>query len=530
MNLQPANPPTQNFAYEYDADVPGTDVRVWALQATCETDLARLESLFGVTGGFGPNHRVTVSVENLEGVAGVNGGYATDVEMAIRLNFGGSGPSAVRQTRTVFVNEMAEIMMGYRDRVTGSPTWNKGHSDFEGLSRVCGDTLYPSSGSDEGVESWIGQNPRDYQYIDTTDPNGENDLSHSASWGISMLFIYYLQSQLGFSLSDIIQKAGRTLAQTCHNLTGRQDARQAFHDLIEQFLPAGKVSSLERNNPFPLLPPQRRSVSLSYSTEITEGPEIPGTANSTTRSPGWICPPSTYHYAFGADTDRETRTANVHGFARPVFRWTVAGIRPPPPGPNDVSVVINPTVSVGDKAPPFDGAYTWATQQASVDFDTWPQNEVHIKNLDHLGLIEQFPVTVEVIDEFAYPDWATATTATDNLSLLPKSIRWEPRYYEDKKRCEDEERDFILRHVRYRELVLLLTLPDPQPLNIAAVIGKIIFELGVLAREMPEEGVAVAETVAQLLGVSSAQLLEGQLSIPTRELDIRFTHVELGLQ
>ena len=165
--------------------------------------------------------------------------------------------------------------MGYRDRVTGVPTWNRGHSDFEGLSRVCGEELYPRTGTDEGVDSWIGQNPRDYQYIETTDPEGENDLSHSASWNQHAVHPL-LAEPAGFQSQRDHRESRPTPAQTYHNLTGRSDARQAFHDLVEQFLPAGRVSSIERDDPFPFLPPHRRRVSLDYTTEITEGLDMAG--------------------------------------------------------------------------------------------------------------------------------------------------------------------------------------------------------------------------------------------------------------
>src|SRR5215469_6502854 len=54
-----------------------------------------------------------------------------------------------------------------------------------------------------------------------------------------MLLIYYLYSQLGFSLPAIINKAGGTLEKTYHALTGKNGGYKAFAKLLAKFSRSG---------------------------------------------------------------------------------------------------------------------------------------------------------------------------------------------------------------------------------------------------------------------------------------------------
>jgi hypothetical protein len=520
MRWESIDPPTPNFSYKYDADMPGAEACAYALYATCERDFARLEQpLFGVPGGFGPGNRVTVEVQNLSSpqgsYGGLNGGYSSDVPMTIEVNVD-VGSGAFDRVRQSFVDEMAEILMDYRNRVTGTTSWIKNHSDGEGLSRVCGIELYPRLGIDDGLQSWFNSNPRDYTWIDASDDFD----THPLSWGISLLFIYYLRTQLEHPLSDVIQKAGTSLAATYHNLTGASatDARDAFKALLERYLPAGRGAMLRSNDPFPFHEPGRRRISLNISSEIKHGLDLAGFRGHAFISPGGFCPKSEYAYTIGNDTETATLGVDTHGFASPTIRWTVAGIRPPSPDPGGYpAVTIQATVDVGDEQANAPGTYTWTTKSVRLRFDTlWP--EPKLSNLDHPGL-ERFELVAEAIDQFADENsgWANATSASTYLTLGTRSIRWKPPYEKDKQRCEEQARDIIRRFTKYHHILILLTLPDPPPmLPFATVIAQLLLELPLLARdpEFSDDAVASSEAIARILGVSAAALLEGRLELP----------------
>ncbi|HYX51114.1 MAG TPA: hypothetical protein VE843_15310, partial [Ktedonobacteraceae bacterium] len=121
---------TTNFSYNYADSLNATDkvaaiAHANALAETCENDLVVLQNMFGVSGGFGPSNRVTIVIDNIDGL-GNNFGYTGDNKINIVPFTGFSDGDAA--TRAVFVAEMAEILMDYRNQKTGVTTWLAGNS------------------------------------------------------------------------------------------------------------------------------------------------------------------------------------------------------------------------------------------------------------------------------------------------------------------------------------------------------------------------------------------------------------------
>jgi hypothetical protein len=58
---------TTNFTYTYQDIYADAKRRAKVLMATCETDLVKIEKLFGITGGFGVSNRVTLQVDSPPG-------------------------------------------------------------------------------------------------------------------------------------------------------------------------------------------------------------------------------------------------------------------------------------------------------------------------------------------------------------------------------------------------------------------------------------------------------------------------------
>jgi len=263
---------TSNFQIQYDpAEYPGpgeisaVQNRATTFEGGCEPDYAVLCDWFGVAvgAGLGQSNRVVVTLtKSVRG--GSNFGYSTsNPQMSVNPELGASSDDRVLG---IFVAEMIEILMSFKG------PWNPRDSGGEGLSRVAAQLLHPQFGNgfikawlagdptldpssavadSEFRKDWVSQNFTGGPLKAGGSVNGDDD---SYSYGCAMLFIYYLKSQLGFSVPQIVQNGGTTLADTYQKLTGRTDAFSRFSDLLAQKFPPGEdVPDLPSDNPFPIL-------------------------------------------------------------------------------------------------------------------------------------------------------------------------------------------------------------------------------------------------------------------------------------
>jgi hypothetical protein len=172
--------------------------------------------------------------------------------------------------RNTFVNEMSEVFMIVQDRgwTVGGST--KVGGDGEALAHVVGDILHPR-GVDEGIASWLFV-PDDqfgdlrHDYVTTADPSDVR----RPSWGCGMLFIYYLLSQLGFSMRGVVSRAADTLEVVYRNLTRDSGAFSNFISLIDRKFPRDGPTFVTTNNPFPL-PTAARLSALQYLRQDAPG-------------------------------------------------------------------------------------------------------------------------------------------------------------------------------------------------------------------------------------------------------------------
>jgi hypothetical protein len=236
--------------------------RAQAMLPLCETDLATQCRWFGVdpSSSFGPFNRVVITLNGVRG--GSNTGYSShQSQMQVNPELGSTTDFVVG----IFAEEMIEILMSLKGG------WHAGFSDGEGLSRVAGDLLHPNAGLSSPVNAWLVVDP-------TTDPTaavadtvfrqdwvsvnfeggplkaggnvaGDQD---SYSVGCSMLFIFYLKDQLGFTMSQICQKGRGTLSDTYNALTGSvAGAFDRFKRLMDFNFPP-PTNGITGFNPFPL--------------------------------------------------------------------------------------------------------------------------------------------------------------------------------------------------------------------------------------------------------------------------------------
>ena len=252
---------TANFVYLYqdslaDAAVAKQRAQYFLTSGFCEKDLATLEPWFGVTGGFGSSNPISTHIDR-SGSLGTNGGYQTGGKTVIQVapfdgGPGGSTTLGEAQCRAVFVAEFAEVLMSYRNQATGKTTWQPRNSMGEALSEVCEallhpDGYYPPGNIGPRIGNWLNSSPRP-NWIDNVEPTDQ----HAVSYGCGMVFIYYLKDQLGYSMKDIITKAGTSLAQTYTNLTGKTGAWAAFTTLLDLRYPPGPNYSPTSDDLFPI--------------------------------------------------------------------------------------------------------------------------------------------------------------------------------------------------------------------------------------------------------------------------------------
>lgn len=269
---------TQNFSIVFDdTEYPGAQlVQVKAVvqdMATgCEKDLATMCQWFDVdpTKAFGPGNPTVVTVtKKLNG--GSNTGYSKHKsQMQVEFLPG----EASDEVLLVFVDEMSEILMSY---VGG---WHAGYSDGEGLSRVCGALLHPAS-AEVNVNAWTFFDPTQdpsaavaddafrKDWISTNFQGGALKAGGNVagdqdaySVGCSMLFQFFLRSQLDFSINELCQSMPKAGKKGHANLAGAyavltNETVAAYSQFI-RFVAlwfgsaATNKNTLTTNNPFPL--------------------------------------------------------------------------------------------------------------------------------------------------------------------------------------------------------------------------------------------------------------------------------------
>ncbi len=250
---------TTHFIVRYDdaAGAPGRAV-AQALLNTVENDLARLAVHLPTHMGEGgdPFLHPTIDVQVLNIPLGPafasadNNGFGPGRQSRIRIN-----PFAAANTQItddyagfVFIAEMSELIMGFYG-------WNEGSGQGEALSRVMAEELHPASTSNF-VNTWLAFSSPRPDWINKDEVGGvglvpRGDLD-PITYGCGIIFINFLNAQLGFSFRDICLAGGALLSDRYRNLTHRVDNPAATLDtLLDVYLGTGRIS-LSGNNPFPL--------------------------------------------------------------------------------------------------------------------------------------------------------------------------------------------------------------------------------------------------------------------------------------
>ena len=128
--------------------------------------------------------------------------------------------------------------------------WDCGHVNGEALSRALASNVQPALGAltQQTAQTWWSNGHADYVTSNTAD-----DQNQDAN-GCGPLFLYYLQSQLGFTWNQIVAAGGATLGATYQALTGNAPTA-GFNDFLSRLQTlesGGQIALPASGNPFPI--------------------------------------------------------------------------------------------------------------------------------------------------------------------------------------------------------------------------------------------------------------------------------------
>jgi hypothetical protein len=259
------------------------------------------------------------------------------------------------------------------------------------------------------------------------------------SYGCAILFINYLVYQLGHSLKDVIRAGGSSLAETYARVTGQPSvvccppegaAYNAINSLLQAHIGSSTTNNMRRDNIFPLLEPQFRSIQTNQRDPIDKGDFTDAATVLWEVKPGLICPEAPYDYYRQHQLVEQPIFALARGTANAAFRWTIEGVEVPVRG-QWTNETINSPLTI--KNP--DGTTTNVANQVTFLYgivDTWNFSALYLKTLDWNGNCE-LKVTAAAREQ-AVPGEAEAT-ADESVSLT--TVTWAPTEETKKayKRC-----------------------------------------------------------------------------------------------
>lgn len=261
--------PTTHYQFRYDSalTIGGLEsARTQTLIGQCEADFNVMKGWFGnIELSFA--YPLSVLVANFGGGASWGGPQIT-------LK-GGNGNA--NYLRDLLVAEVTEMFMLAQDGGWFAPDGSNEQSSGEGLSHFLTQQFEIGDGRAPGLafnaSRWlnsslptsnpsstrIGPPPANYDYgsrYDYVNNILEYDHSNSPASGCSVMFLWYLFTQLGYTTSQIVQAAASTLAGVYRNLTGdNSDPFPFFKLLLDNAYPPDTVSTIpgpNQDNPFPL--------------------------------------------------------------------------------------------------------------------------------------------------------------------------------------------------------------------------------------------------------------------------------------
>jgi hypothetical protein len=243
---------TANYKFLYDSSLAGgggpEPARTTQLMQNCDADFLLMQSWFtGVTFPF--SEPMEADVQGGGGTAS----WGPPVDLNASTNDAG-------YLRMLLIAEVTEMFMKSQAAALHTSGWFPGNEGSlgEGLSRFLAEQFLIQSGVGIGefpgwgftANSWL-TSPDWPDWVNNVDPTG--DLV-SIEIGCSILFIYYLFTNLNFTINQVIGAAAANLAGVFSNLTGDSGDPFPFFKRLLKAYPgtAGITTGTNLDNPFPV--------------------------------------------------------------------------------------------------------------------------------------------------------------------------------------------------------------------------------------------------------------------------------------
>ena len=507
---------TAHFTIQYDETLIGSDgkpnaiLRAQRVMNVCEGEFVLLAGWYKITDGFGPDNRITVQLTTVTGGGANNQGYqGSNTLIQIGNQTSNVNAAAAAESSCMsLIAELVEVFASYRNQ-HGNGAWNAKKSDGEGLSLLCARERFGQGYSQFYGVPWINtwlQSSRDTQWIGASESTDKNPLS----FGLSLLFLYYLKDQRGFSIPAIIAAGGDSLATTYSNLTGTNDAVNAFSQLIGRYFPQGNTPQLATEDPFPLRDGSSRQVILTVDPEPESNPSRVNEGVAFV-SPFFTCPKDLYQWYVDSTPKKVTCVANTRGYGLPLYRWSVNGVALNPPAqlnqPNvQGAIVVKAIVTTDHPIQP----HTSALQDVTINYGVGENDFTSNLVFDCPGVVGHIDLSIEVdvSERFASTD---TTSAIDSETIDNEFLHWESRYYSDRDRCMKPFLDVAREYVRSDVFFSLIkTLPDPpqETTRVIRELSQIAHALSAVAQHVPKEAARLRQAFSHALGITPAALRE----------------------
>ncbi|MBV8956894.1 MAG: hypothetical protein JO153_16275 [Solirubrobacterales bacterium] len=256
---------TAHYHVKYDAalDPAVGQATASALMAACDGDFDLMNGWFANIGQPW-SELMTVQIQAAENGTGASW---TDLSSPMTLVPGSLPPNTPAPgasvspwlVRYLVVSEAVEMFMDAQHKDWFGAEWydfgNEG-SAGEGLSRFLagqflllnGQSLDVASGYDI-ANNWLGSKDRG-DYVNHVDGGADMGVTP----GCAILFIYYLFTQLGFTINQIVAAGAKSLSGVYRNLTGdRSDPFPYFKQMLDTAFPGtSQITSGNLDDPYPL--------------------------------------------------------------------------------------------------------------------------------------------------------------------------------------------------------------------------------------------------------------------------------------
>jgi hypothetical protein len=226
---------TAHFSVYFDSNMGQAGQQIAdGVLASCENEYDTLSNVFG---GVSVDH-MNILISDT-----VRGGYhygcsGTDLYVGAETS-----PVNIDFTRLIVVAEDTEVFSADQGR-----GWDCGASNGEALSRVMATLLYPAQLDGFRTSGAFLSTSNRPDYVNTNDGTDRN----SVSTGCAVLFLYFMQHQLGYSWPQIVQAAGSPPVETYRRLTRSWNGFDQFRSDLDAYFPIGQPINLVGDDPYPV--------------------------------------------------------------------------------------------------------------------------------------------------------------------------------------------------------------------------------------------------------------------------------------